>query len=139
MWRFLVHVDSGGNMLSLPIFRDRKSAAVWKNVLTSSRFLPLKKSGLAVMSVSMKRTLSLRVRHPAASIRLLVSCKYDFTGFTIWKLYLLRVVSTSGLLAYFSLVRSWWASKAPAPPFCLANRIMAYWGMVSLLPVLSKS
>src|SRR5699024_9183412 len=46
-----------------------------------------------------------------------------------WKLYLLRERSILGLLAYFSLVRSLWASMLDiSGPLYLAKRMMAYCG-----------
>ena len=78
--------------------------------------LPVKNSGLAVISVSTNMVLSFRVRQPAALIRLSISRRYFCVGWMMWKLSLLLLVSMSGLLAYFSLVRSWWASSAPAGP-----------------------
>src|SRR5699024_715012 len=91
------------------------------------RFFPLKNSGLAVNNVSIIRILSFRVRHPAAAICRSDSARYLPGGLTRWKLYLLRLVSTSGLLAYFSFVRSLWASILPiSGPLYFANRIIAY-------------
>ena len=47
----------------------KKSAALWKNSCISFGGFFLKNSGLAVISVSTNRVLSLRVRQPACSIR----------------------------------------------------------------------
>ncbi len=92
----------------------------------SFRLLPSKNSGLAVIRVSTNMVLSFLVLHPAALIRLLISCRYLCVGWIIWKLSLLLDMSMSGLLAYFSFVRSWCASNAPAgPALCLVNRKIA--------------
>ena len=65
---------------------------------------------------------------------------YLLSGLTIWKLYLLFAVSMSGLLAYFSFCRSWWASNGLAGlPLCFANRRIAYCGNLSILPPADSS
>src|SRR5699024_8503508 len=84
------------------------------------------------------RSLSFRVRHPAATICRSDSVRYLPSGLTRWKLYLLRLVSTSGLLAYFSFVRSLWASILPiSGPLYFANRIIAYCAFSMLNPSVS--
>ena len=65
-----------------------------------------KNSGLAVMRVSTNMVLSFRRRHPAVLMRMSISFRYFCTGWMMWKLSLLLLMSMSGLLAYLSFVRS---------------------------------
>jgi len=56
-------------IFSFPTRPIKKSAALWKNSCISFGDFFLKNSGLAVISVSTNRVLSLRVRQPACSMR----------------------------------------------------------------------
>ena len=56
-------------IFSFPTRPIKKSAALWKNSCISFGGFFLKNSGLAVISVSTNRVLSLRVRQPACSMR----------------------------------------------------------------------
>ena len=68
--RFLVHVYHRRHDIFPPYPVGEEIRALWKNACISFGDFPLKNSGLAVISVSTNRVLSLRVRHPACSIRL---------------------------------------------------------------------
>src|SRR5699024_5927824 len=81
---------------------------------------------------STSRTLSFRVRQPAALICRSASARYRWGGSIRWKLCLLRERSISGLLAYFSFLRSLWASMLViSGPLYLAKRMMAYCGWLN--------
>src|SRR5699024_9337656 len=81
---------------------------------------------------STSRTLSFRVRQPAALICRSASARYRWGGSIRWKLCLLRERSISGLLAYLSFLRSLWASMLViSGPLYLAKRMMAYCGWLN--------
>lgn len=68
------------------------------------------------------------------AICLFASARYLPFGSIRWKLYCVRLVSTSGLLTYFSLVRS---SRTSIPlisgPLSFANRMIAYCAAIVIL------
>ena len=138
MRRFLVHMHHSGYNCLFGLMLFQKMQGLFKKHTNLRRFFPLKNSGLAVNSVSIIRILSFRVRHPAAAICRSDSDRYLPGGLTRWKLYLLRLVSTSGLLAYFSFVRSLWASILPiSGPLYFTNRLIAYCAFSMLNPSVS--
>lgn len=106
MRRFFVHVNGGGEYVVLADLAGEEVKRRLEKRLDLIPLLPLEKLRAGGDERIHEADAVLAGLASAASIRLLVSCKYDFMGFTIWKLYLLRSVLMSGLLAYFSLVRS---------------------------------
>ena len=68
--RFLVHVNYRRHDIFPAYPLDQKISRPLKKACISFGGLPLKNSGLAVMRVSTNRVLSLRVLHPACSMRL---------------------------------------------------------------------
>jgi len=92
-------------IFSRPTCWIRKSAALWKNAAVSFDVLPLKNSGLAVIRVSTNRVLSLRVRHPACSIRLWinVAVKVAYRNKMIAKKLLKYIIENARSEGYHSI------------------------------------